>query len=269
VLGIEMARLARCHNDWHQLLELCAVRGTLLADEDGVYDPNDSNDGLLLLVIARFAQLVRPAPRDLPSDAQARLNDLAARRRRQLVRMRAAELNRLQQAAHPKVVTSIERLTKSLARQVRDVEALIAKEIAADPQWVATAAILDSVPGIATATAHQLVAELPELGRPDRREIAALAGLAPFDHDSGEHKGRRRIGGGRAEVRCALFMVMLTAVARNPPIKRAYDAMVAAGKQKMVALTACMRKLLVILNAMVKTRTMWNPRAAEPAAEIA
>jgi transposase len=224
------------------------------------------NDPVDACVIARFAQMVRPAPRELPTDEQALLNDLAARRR-QLVQMRVAELNRLQQATAPKIVKGIERLIKTLAKQVKDVEALIAEQIAANPEWVATAAILDSVPGIAAATAHQLVAELPELGRLDRREVAALAGLAPFDHDSGKYKGQRRIGGGRAQVRCALFMVMLSAIAKNPLIKPVYDRMVAAGKRKMVALTACMRKLLVILNAMVKNRTMWNPKLAGPLVE--
>jgi transposase len=226
------------------------------------------NDPVDAGVIARFAQMVRPAPRELPSDQQALLNDLAARRG-QLVQMRVAELNRLQQASAPKIVKGIERLIKALDKQVTEVEGLIAEQIANDPQWLATAAILDSVPGIAITTAHQLVAELPELGRLDRREIAALAGLAPFDHDSGKYKGQRRIGGGRAQVRCALFMVMLSAIAKNPLIKPVYERMVAAGKKKMVALTACMRKLLVILNAMVKNRTMWNPNFAAAAKKTA
>lgn len=223
------------------------------------------NDPVDALVIARFAQLVRPAPRELPSEQQAALNDLAARRR-QLVQMRAAELNRRQQATHPKVVRSIERLIRSLDKQVKDVEALVAKLVASDPQWAATAAILDSVPGVGPATAHQLIAELPELGRLGRREVAALAGLAPFDRDSGKYKGQRKIGGGRAAVRAALFMAALSAVRKAAPLRRAYDAMVAAGKRKLVALTACMRKLLVILNAMVRTRTMWNPQFGLPAA---
>jgi transposase len=223
------------------------------------------NDPVDACVIARFAQMVRPAPRALPSEQQALLNDLAARRS-QLVQMRVAELNRLQQATAPRIVRGIGRLIKALDKQVKEVEGLMAEQIAADPQWTATAAILDSVPGIAVTTAHQLVAELPELGRLDRRQIAALAGLAPYDHDSGKYKGQRRIGGGRAQVRCALFMVMLSAIAKNPLIKPVYDRLVAAGKKKMVALTACMRKLLVILNAMVKNRTMWNPRLAAAAA---
>ena len=226
------------------------------------------NDPVDACVIARFAQMVRPAPRELPSDKQTLLNDLAARRS-QLVQMRVAELNRLQQASAPRICRGIKQLIKALNKQVADVEGQIADLVASDPQWVATAAILDSVPGIAVTTAHQLVAELPELGRLDRREIAALAGLAPFDHDSGKYKGQRRIGGGRAQVRCALFMVMLSAIAKNPVIKPVYDRLLAAGKKKMVALTACMRKLLVILNAMVKNRTMWNPNFAAAARKIA
>jgi transposase len=134
--------------------------------------------------------------------------------------------------------------------------------MAADARWCRTTQLLTSVPGVASGTSWTLISCLPELGRLNRREIASLVGLAPVNRDSGQCRGRRRIWGGRALVRSALYMPTLTAMRFNPTIRVFYERLRQAGKTFKVALTACMRKLLTILNAMVKTNTAWNPKTA-------
>ena len=146
-----------------------------------------------------------------------------------------------------------------MGRQVKDVDKDLRKAIRATPLWRANDELLQSVPGVGAVTSSRMLAQLPELGHLSHKKIAALVGVAPFNDDSGKHKGKRRIWGGRAEVRCVLYMATLVATRFNPVIKTFYDRLLQAGKPKKVALTACMRKLLIILNAIIRDQKSWNP----------
>jgi len=207
--------------------------------------------------LALLAKLLKPQVRELPSAEQLRLKDLVGRRR-QLIHMRTAELNRIQQATLKDVQKSIQAMIKTLDRQIEQIEKQIADLIDSDSDWKNKAEILDSAPGIGPETARALLAELPEIGRLSRRQVASLAGLAPHAFESGAFKGQSRIWGGRANARTTLFMSTLCATIHNPLIKRFYEKLVQQGKKKLVALTACMRKLLTILNAMVRDGVRWN-----------
>jgi transposase len=212
-------------------------------------------------VLARFACAVRPEPRgERPADQQA-LDELV-RRRRQLVELRVGERNRLEQARSASVRRGIERLIGVLDEQISELDVQLEQQMAADARWRRTKQLLTSVPGVGSGTSWTLIACLPELGRLNRREIASLVGLAPVNRDSGQWRGRRCIWGGRALVRAALYMPTLTAMRFNPTIRVFYQRLRQAGKTFKVALTACMRKLLTILNAMVKTNTAWSPKTA-------
>jgi len=197
----------------------------------------------------------------LPSTEQLRLKDLSARRR-QLIHMRTSELNRQQQASLKDVSKSIRHVITTLDREIAKIEKQVADLIDSNSDWKKKADLMDSVKGIGAGTAHAILAELPEIGTLSKRQVASLAGLAPHAFESGQFKGKSKIWGGRATVRCALFMGTLAATRSNPPIKRFYDRLIAQGKKKMVALTACMRKLLTILNAIVRTGVKWNPEFA-------
>ena len=207
--------------------------------------------------LARFAQRIQPKPRPNPSESQASLSDLV-NRRNQLILMRTAELNRRQQARINKVRDNIKKVIRFLDRQIDELDEQIGQLIGADPDLNVAGKIIDSAPGIGSITARALVAHLPEIGSLNRRQIASLAGLAPFNHDSGKLKGKRSIFGGRTAARTCLYLATLAATRFNPAIKRMYQRLLANGKLKMVALTACMRKLLTILNVMVKTKTDWD-----------
>lgn len=215
-------------------------------------------------LLAQLARMLKPRVRTLPSAQQLKLKDMVARRR-QLLHMRTAELNRSQQTALKEVSQSIQHLITTLNKEVTKIEKKIAKLIESDADWKNKAQVLDSAPGIGIDTAHALLAELPEIGTLTRRQVTSLAGLAPHAFESGQFKGQSRIWGGRASVRSALFMGTLAATIHNPAIKVFYDRLVAQGKKKIVALTASMRKLLTMLNAMVRKNVKWN--AAEIAAE--
>jgi len=212
-------------------------------------------------VLARFACAVRPEPRGQRSADQQTLDELV-RRRRQLVELRVAERNRLEQARSASVRRGIERLIGVLDEQIGELDVQLEQQMTSDPRWHRTKELLTSVPGVGSGTSWTLISCLPELGRLNRREIASLVGLAPVNRDSGQWRGRRRIWGGRALVRAALYMPTLTAMRFNPTIRTFYQRLRQAGKTFKVALTACMRKLLTILNAMVKTNTTWNPKTA-------
>jgi transposase len=209
-------------------------------------------------ILAQLAAVLRPHARPLPGAEQLRLQDLAARRR-QLVHMRTQELNRAQQATLKDVQKSIKHLISALDREIAKVEKQVADLIDANADWKRKADLMDSVKGIGPDTAHAILAELPEIGTLTKRQVTSLAGLAPHAFESGQFKGKSKIWGGRAAVRSALFMGTLAATTCNPAIKRFYDRLLAQGKKKMVALTACMRKMLTILNAMVRDGVMWNP----------
>jgi transposase len=208
--------------------------------------------------IAEFARRVEPRPTQKVPENQRRLDALVTRRR-QVVGLRSMEQTRKLQAADRAAKHSIEKTIRFLDRQVAQLDQAIAKLIDANEDWRAKRDIVQSVPGVGPATSAALVAELPELGRHNRQEIAALAGVAPFNHDSGKHRGQRRIRGGRSALRKTLYMAALVAKRFNPSIRRFAERLHQGGKPFKVVLTACMRKLLTILNALVRTNTPWNP----------
>jgi len=208
-------------------------------------------------VIALFAERVRPEPRPLASEEAQRLGELVARRR-QIVEMIGMEQNRRRQAAHKRLVNKIDRHLSFLQKELADVDADIDQGVRASPAWRETEDLLTSVPGVGPVTARTLIAELPELGNLDRRKLAALVGVAPFNRDSGAWRGHRMIGGGRACVRNALYMAALVATRCNPVIKQSYQRLIANGRPKKVALIACLRQLLTILNAILRTKTHWK-----------
>ena len=217
-------------------------------------------DRLDALVLARFAQAShssgRLSPLRLAEEPELELKALVSRRR-QLFGMLVAESNRRERA--PKVVRkSIVQSIKGLKRAVAEVEQQIKQVIASSPAQQVKAKLLGAVPGVGPQLSCTLLAELPELGRLGRRQIAALVGVAPYPRESGTFKGRRLIWGGRAQVR-RLYMAALSAVRHNPPLRAHYRALVERGKARKLALVACMRKLLVTLNAMLRDSTAWNP----------
>ena len=214
-------------------------------------------DALDAAVHAHFAEAVRPDPRPVP-DAQARSLGELISRRRQIVEMMTAERNRRGRLTSRRMIKSVDRLLKALQRELSDLDADLDETIRGTPAWRETDDLLKSVPGIGDVTARTLIAELPELGTLDRKKIAALVGVAPFNRDSGTLRGKRTIWGGRANVRAALYMAALVASRHNPVLRRFYHRLLKAGKPKKVALTAVMRKLLTILNAMVRDRTPWQ-----------
>ena len=208
-------------------------------------------------VIALFAERVRPELRPLPDDQARELDELVTRRR-QVIEMMVAEGNRARRLTSRRLQKRIARHQAVLQKELTEIERELDDTIRKSPIWRETEDLLKSVPGIGNATARTLIAELPELGSLDRRKIAALVGLAPFNRDSGTLRGRRMIAGGRAPVRAVLYMAALVASRRNPLIRAFYQRLLAAGKPKKLALTACMRKLLTILNAIVRDRTPWQ-----------
>lgn len=209
-------------------------------------------------VLALFAERIRPEPRTLPSE-ETRLLDALLARRRQLLDMITAEHNRLGFAPKP-LHKSITKHIRWLQRELEVVDRDIAKSIQASPLWRAQDDLLRSIPSIGPVTSRTMIGTLPELGALNRRQIAKLVGLAPFAQDSGKFRGKRRIGGGRSDVRKALYMSTLVATRHNPIIRAFYQRLIAAGKPKKVALTACMRKLLTILNAVVRTGSYCHPQ---------
>lgn len=207
-------------------------------------------------LIARFTAATKPEIRPLPDEATQRLADLVARRR-QIITMMVAERQRQRRLSEPRLQKSIARLLDALQRELSELDQEIEDDVRGSPAWREKEDLLASVPGIGPTIARTLIAEMPELGRLDRREIAALAGLAPWTRQSGQWKGRSFIGGGRASVRAALFMGAVTASRHNPPLKAFRDKLLAAGKPRLVALIAVARKLLTILNAIIRDKTPW------------
>ena len=212
-------------------------------------------------VLALFAQRIQPPTRDLGDENDRQIRALVTRRS-QLLAMRAAESNRLGQARHKAIAGSIRCVLKVIESQLKDTDGTIDDLIRHSPLWIEKATLLDSVPGVGPATIRSLVAYLPELGRLNRRQISALVGVAPMNDDSGKRGGYRAIRGGRTDVRNALYMATLVATRYNPRIRQHYQHLLAQGKKKMVALTACMRKLLIILNTMLKNRESWRCQVA-------
>jgi transposase len=212
-------------------------------------------DALDAQLLARFAEVVQPASRPLP-DAQAQELSALLARRRQLIGMRTAERQRLETAL-PAVRRHIARHLAFLEQELADLDRHLHDAVRTSPLWREQENLLRSVPGIGPTTALTLLAEVPELGHLDRKAIAALVGVAPLNCESGTLRGRRIIWGGRARVRAVLYMATLVATRHNPPIRAFYARLCAAGKPKKVALTACMHKLLLIANAILRQRTSW------------
>lgn len=209
-------------------------------------------------VLALFGERIQPEVRPAPSADQEVFSALVARRR-QLQKMRTAEQNRLGTAPSEAVRADIEEHLSFLEERLAETERQIKKAVENSPLWREEEELLCSIPGVGETTAHVLIAELPELGEANRQEIAKLVGVAPLNRDSGKHRGERCTWGGRASVRETLYMAALSATRHNRRIRSFYDRLVERGKAKKKALVACMRKLLVIMNTMMKNRTHWNP----------
>lgn len=215
-------------------------------------------DGIDAGVIARFAHDVKPPVRPLATEQERAMNDLI-RRRRQLVRVRAAEQCRLQQNTLPAVLKSIRQSLRFIERQLAELTKQLDALIHSSPIYIEKVQLLQSVKSIGAVTARELLVELPELGQLERRQITSLTGLAPINRDSGKMRGKRTIWGGRKNARTALYMPTMCAIRHNPAIRAFYLRLRAAGKLKMVALVACMRRLLTILNAILRDKKPWNP----------
>jgi transposase len=221
-------------------------------------------DAIDARVLAHFADAVRPAVRPLPDAATQALGALVTRRR-QLVEMLTAEENR-RKTAPTAIRSDIQAHVAWLRKRLKGVDKELSQAVRTSPLWREQEDVLRSVPGIGPVVSVTLLADLPELGTLDRKQVVALVGLAPLNRDSGTMRGKRTIWGGRATVRAALYMAALVGSRRNPVLRALYTRLLAAGKTKKVALTACMRKLLTILNALLKHRTRWIQPAPVAAA---
>jgi transposase len=214
-------------------------------------------DALDAHIIALFAERVRPEPRPIADADSQTLAELIARRR-QVVEMIGMESNRLRQARNPRVQRTLKAMLRTLEAQLAELDREINNAVRGSPVWRAADDLLTSVPGVGGVTAHTLIADLPELGQLDRRRIAALVGVAPVNRDSGQMRGKRTIAGGRIEVRNVLYMATLSATRWNPVISQHYKSLVERGRPRKVALVACMRRLLGILNAIIRTKAPWQ-----------
>lgn len=212
-------------------------------------------------VLADFAKAIRPQVRPLKDEETQALDDLVDRRR-QLIGMRVQEVLRLGTAVTKPMKTSLKKHIKWLDRQIEDVDGDLTRNLRESKVWRAKDDLLKSIPGIGSVTTMTMLSKCPELGELSRREIAALAGVAPMANDSGKHRGKRSIWGGRAEIRAVLYMATLSAIRCNVAIKAFADRLRKAGKPPKVVIVACMRKLLTIMNAMVKNKTPWSAKIA-------
>jgi transposase len=216
------------------------------------------SDPIDAAVIARFVEAVKPALRPVP-DQQARLLAELVARRRQIIEMIVAERQREQRVESVRIRKGVARHIKLLEKELPDIDNDIDTLVRGSPVWRDKEELLISFPGVSNTLARLFIAEVPELGALNRRQIASLAGLAPFVRQSGRWKGRSKIGGGRSALRAGLYMAALSAIRCHPQLKVCYRRLVSAGKPKMVALIAVARKLLTILNAMLRDRKPWQP----------
>ncbi len=251
--GYERALVETCADKELPLIIVQPMQVRQFAKAQGIIAKTDKLDSRL---IAQFGAVMKPEPKPLNSKKIRYIRDLLSRKR-QLNDMRTQELNR--QHKVPAILAAThKRMIKVLDKEIEWVNKLLAKAVNEVTEWQRTYEIVSSAPGIGDGVAFTLLGELPELGNLSARKIAALCGLAPFNRDSGAMKGRRRIQGGRAPIRTVLYMAMLSAIQCNPVIKRFYQKLVAQGKHKKVALTACMRKMMTMLNAMVRDNCEWQ-----------
>ena len=212
-------------------------------------------------VIAHFAEATKPKLRHMPDERTRHLAGLVARRR-QIVEMIAAEGQRARRMSDKRLIKSIDRLRKALEKELSALDVLIGDQIRGSPVWAEKEDLLASVPGVGKTIARTLIADLPELGSLNRRQIAALVGLAPWTRQSGQWRGKNFIGGGRKSVRNSLFVGAMVAARYNPQLKSFRDKLVAAGKPKLIALVAVARKLITILNAILRDRRSWQQISA-------
>jgi transposase len=214
-------------------------------------------DALDAAAIAHFAEAIRPEPRSIPDEQARALGELVARRR-QIVEMIVAERHRQRMLTSRRLIKGANRLLAAFQKELSDLEQELDDSIRGTPAWRENDDLLQSVPSIGNTVSRTLLADLPELGRLDRKKISALVGIAPLNRDSGTMRGRRTTWGGRASVRSALYMAALVATRHNPVIAAFYKRLRQAGKPAKVALVACMRKLLTILNAILRDRRPWQ-----------
>lgn len=220
-------------------------------------------DAIDARLLAKYAEVVKPAPVMAKSEAEEKLAALVTRRN-QLLDLIAQERNRLEQTRDPEVQELIRQSLNSLKKQQKAVESRLAKCVQKDTANARKVEILDSVAGVGTITMCTFVADLPELGQLNREQIAKLVGVAPLNRDSGDWKGHRFVSGGRAHVRRVLYMATLVATRRNARIREHYQHLLSRGKAKKVALVACMRKLLTILNTLIKNNVLWSDNKNAP-----
>jgi transposase len=255
--GLESALVAELYHAGLPIVVAHPGRVREFAKSIGLLAKTDKLDAR---VLARYAEAVRPAPTQLPNEAQQQLSSLMTRRR-QVIEMLVAEKNRLS-TARLSVRESLQKHIDWLAEELAGLNQEIDDFIQQTPEFKAKKDLLRAVPGVGPVTCAILLSDLPELGRLNRKKIAALVGVAPFNNDSGPRRGRRRVKGGRPSVRTVLYMATVAALRCNPVIRTFYLHLVDQGKEKKVAIVACMRKLLTILNAMTRDMQPWQPSPA-------
>ena len=251
--GYERSFVEACAEKSLPVIIVQPIQVRQFAKAQGILAKTDKIDARL---IAQFGKVMQPDVRPIASKEVRLIRDLLARKR-QLNEARTQELNRQHKA--PKILAaSHKRLLKILDKEIAWINDRLTKEVHLVTEWQRTYEILNSAPGIGDGVAYTLLGELPELGKLSNREISALCGLAPFNRDSGQMRGKRRIRGGRAPIRTVLYMAMLSAIQHNPIMREFYQRLVAQGKHKKVAITACMRKMMTILNTMVRNNQEWQ-----------
>ena len=256
--GLELAAATALYTAGLPVAMVNPQRTRAFAQALGQLAKTDALDASLL---AHYAAAVQPALFRCPTATERQLTALV-RRRQQLVAMRTQEINRLKSAG-PRLDDQLRKHIAWLTQEIKAMETQTTDLVQASPLYREKAAVLQSFQGVGQLTSHKLLAEIPELGTINRKQIAALVGLAPLNHDSGKRRGIRSIQGGRARARTLLYMPTLTAIRCNPVIQAFYQRLLNKGKPVKVALTACMRKMLVILNAMLRKLEPWSPREAQ------
>ena len=252
--GYEAELLADLQDAGHQVARINSRQARDFARACGQLAKTDSIDARVLAI---FAQTMEPVPSERVSEQHRELSALVARRR-QLISMRTMETNRQQQTRVKKALKTIDKTLACFAKQLKEIDAEIEKLLASHDEWRPKVELLTSIPGVGKTTAATLVAELPELGKANRQEIAALTGVAPINRDSGSRRGQRSIAGGRKPVRAVLYMAALSAMRCNPAIRGFSERLAKQGKTFRQRVVACMRKLLVIMNTMLKNDEPWR-----------
>ena len=236
-------------------LPVCIAKPLSVRRYAGAIDQLAKTDKIDAALIAQFAAIVQPRVTPQRSKNLIAIKNLISRRR-QLINLRTQEVNRMQIMGNT-FEASCKRIIRTLDTEIQRMEKRLAKQVEQQAEWTEKQTLLKSAPGVGDTLIYTLLADLPELGTLNNREISALVGVAPFNRDSGRLRGKRRIRGGRAAIRTVLYMATLSATQCNPVIKAFYKKLLAQGKHKKVALTACMRKFIIILNTMVKNKTEW------------